>query len=71
MERNSLHWMKLRPHRSVHVPLAKWPMPIAGSYRCLETDQIASIRDAVHRDLEATRALYDEAAGLCLALGAD
>jgi hypothetical protein len=63
--------VKLRPHRSLHVPLAKWPMLIAGSYRCLETEPIVSIREAVHRDLAFSRQIYDEVAGLCLALGAD
>ena len=63
--------VKLRPYRSLHVPLAKWPMLIAGSYRCFETDQIASIGDTVHRDLAVSRQIYDEVAGLCLALGAD
>ena len=63
--------IKLRPHRSLHVPLAKWPMLIAGSYRCLETEPIVSIREAVHRDLVAARAIYGEVAQICVALGAD
>lgn len=63
--------VKLKAHGSIFVPLAKWPMLIAGSYRCLETDPIVSIREAVHRDPAAARALYDEVAGLCLALGAE
>ncbi len=63
--------VKLKAHGSIFVPLAKWPMLIAGSYRCLETDQIASIGDTVHGDLAVSRQIYDEVAGHCLALGAE
>jgi hypothetical protein len=50
--------------------MAKWCMLLAGNYRCIGHDRIVSIRDAVHRDLEASRAVYEAVAGLCIALGA-
>ena len=62
--------VKLRVHRSVFVPMAKWCMLLAGNYRCIANDRIVSIRDAVHRDLVASRAIYEDVAGLCIALGA-
>jgi hypothetical protein len=62
--------VKLRVYESVFVPLAKWSMLLAGNYRCVLKDSVRSIRDAVHSDLEATRAVYDWVAKLCLALGA-
>lgn len=63
--------VKLRVHESVFVPLAKWAMLIAGNYRCVQTDGVRSIRDAVHGDLAATRAVYEWVVGLCTSLGAD
>jgi hypothetical protein len=62
--------VKLRVRHSVYVPMAKWCMLLAGNYRCIGHDRIVSIRDAVHRDLEASRAVYEAVAGLCIALGA-
>lgn len=62
--------VKLRVRHSVYVPTAKWCMLLAGNYRCFETNRIVSIRDAVHHDLAATRAIYDGVADLCIALGA-
>jgi hypothetical protein len=62
--------VKLKVHDSVFVPLAKWAMLIAGNYRCVEEGSVRSIRDAVHGDREASRAIYDWVVGLCLALGA-
>ena len=63
--------VKLKVHDSVFVPLAKWAMLLAGNYRCVQADGMRSIRDAVHSDLEASRAVYAWVAGLCVALGAD
>lgn len=63
--------VKLRVHESVFVPLAKWAMLIAGNYRCVQKDGVRSIRDAVHGDLAATRAVYDWVVRLCISLGAD
>ncbi|CAG0995365.1 hypothetical protein BURK1_02502 [Burkholderiales bacterium] len=62
--------VKLKVHDSVFVPLAKWAMLLAGNYRCVQKDAIRSIRDAVHADLDASRAVYDWVVGLCVALGA-
>jgi hypothetical protein len=62
--------VKLKVHDSLFVPLAKWPMLIAGNYRCIRKDDMISIRDAVHGDLDASRSLYDWAVRLCLRLGA-
>jgi hypothetical protein len=62
--------VKLKVHDSVFVPLAKWPMLVAGNYRCVQKDKAVSIRDAVHADLEASRAVYAWVAGVCKALGA-
>ena len=63
--------VKLKVHDSIFVPLAKWSMLLAGNYRCVQRDGMRSIKDAVHSDLEATRAVYEWVAGLCKSLGAD
>src|SRR5262245_8751958 len=63
--------VKLKVHASVFVPLAKWSMLLAGNYRCVGKDDVRSIKDAVHSDISATRAVYDWVAELCVALGAD
>jgi hypothetical protein len=55
----------------VFVPLAKWAMLMAGNYRCITKGGIRSIKDAVHTDLEATRAVYDWVVALVTSLGAD
>jgi hypothetical protein len=62
--------VKLKVHDSVFVPLAKWSMLIAGNYRCVQQDEMRSIKDAVHSDIDASRAIYDWVAKLCMALGA-
>ncbi len=62
--------VKLRVHCSVFVPMAKWCMLMAGNYRCLSDGGIVSIRDAVHGDLTASRAIFDAVSDLCKALGA-
>ncbi|MEO7728480.1 MAG: 2-dehydropantoate 2-reductase N-terminal domain-containing protein [Burkholderiales bacterium] len=62
--------VKLKTHDSVFVPLAKWSMLIAGNYRCVQKDAARSIKDAVHSDLEATRAVYNWVVKLCVSLGA-
>jgi hypothetical protein len=63
--------VKLKVHDSVFVPLAKWAMLLAGNYRCVQRDGVISIRDAVHGDLEETRAVYQWVVDLCVSLGAD
>ena len=63
--------VKLKVHDSVFVPLAKWAMLLAGNYRCVTKDGIRSIKEAVHTDLEASRAVYNWVVKLCMTLGAD
>ncbi len=63
--------VKLKVHESVFVPLAKWAMLLAGNYRCATKDGIRSIKEAVHGDIEASRAVYDWVVKLCVSLGAN
>jgi len=63
--------VKLKVHDSLFVPLAKWAMLLAGNYRCLLDNGVRSIKDAVHADLEASRAVYGWVVDLCVSLGAD
>jgi len=63
--------VKLKVHESVFVPLAKWAMLISGNYRCVTKDGIRSIKDAVHGDINASRAMYNWVVKLCVSLGAD
>jgi hypothetical protein len=63
--------VKLKVHDSVFVPLAKWAMLMAGNYRCVTKQGIRSIKEAVHTDINATRAVYDWVVALCKSLGAD
>jgi len=62
--------VKLKVHDSIFVPLAKWPMLIAGNYRCIRPDAMIPIREAVHGDYEESRRIYDRVVGLCTGLGA-
>lgn len=62
--------VKLKVHESIYVPLAKWPMLIAGNYRCIRPDHMIAIREAVHGDLSRSREIYEWVAGLCTRLGA-
>ena len=62
--------VKLKVHDSVFVPLAKWAMLLTGNYRCIQKDGIRPIKDAVHSDAEASRAIYAWVVKLCVSLGA-
>jgi hypothetical protein len=62
--------VKLKVHDSLFVPLAKWPMLIAGNYRCIRADGMVAIREAVHDDVARSREVYEWVAGLCGKLGA-
>ena len=62
--------VKLKVHDSVFVPLAKWSMLLAGNYRCIQKDGMRSIKEAVHTDLEETRAVYSWVGELCRKMGA-
>jgi hypothetical protein len=62
--------VKLKLHESLFVPLAKWPMLIAGNYRCVRPGDMIPIREAVHGSLARSRAVYDWVARVCMRLGA-
>jgi hypothetical protein len=62
--------VKLKVHDSIFVPLAKWAMLLTGNYRCVQKDAARSIKDAVHSDVEASRAVYNWVCDLCVKLGA-
>lgn len=62
--------VRLRVHDSVYVPLAKWSMLLTGNYRCVQQQSMRPISEAVHGDIEVSRAVYDWVAGLCMNLGA-
>jgi hypothetical protein len=62
--------VKLKVHDSIFVPLAKWAMLLTGNYRCVTKDGAIDIKDAVHRDVEVSRAVYNWVCGLCERLGA-
>ena len=63
--------VKLKVHDSIFVPLAKWPMLIAGNYRCVRPDTMIPIREAVHGNLAWSLAIYEWVVELCGRLGAD
>jgi hypothetical protein len=63
--------VKLKVHDSVFVPLAKWPMLIAGNYRCVQPNHMIAIREAVHGNLRESREIYEWVAALCTRLGAE
>ena len=62
--------VKLKVHESIFVPLAKWAMLLTGNYRCVTKDGAITIKEAVHRDVEASRAVYNFVRDLCIKLGA-
>jgi hypothetical protein len=62
--------VKLKVHDSLFVPLAKWPMLVAGNYRCIRADDMIPIRDAVHANIDTSRDVYDWVWKLCTSLGA-
>jgi hypothetical protein len=63
--------VRLRPHASNHIPLSKWPMLITGNFRCLSDGPPLSIGQAVSRNLNESRELYEWITEVCLALGAE
>jgi hypothetical protein len=63
--------VKLKVHESLFVPLAKWPMLLAGNYRCITSNGPRPIRDAVHAEGQEARAMYEWVQNLCMALGAE
>jgi hypothetical protein len=63
--------VKLKVHDSIFVPLAKWPMLMAGNYRCIRRSEMIPIKDAVHGNFEQSRQVYEWVSQLCIKLGAD
>jgi hypothetical protein len=63
--------VKLKVHDSVFIPLAKWPMLIAGNYRCIRRDDMIPIKDAVHGNVDESRNVYEWVSRLCNKLGAE
>jgi hypothetical protein len=63
--------VKLKVHDSIFVPMAKWPMLIAGNYRCIRRHDMIPIREAVHGNVARSRDVYEWVAGLCRQLGAE
>src|SRR5207244_12826534 len=62
--------VKLRVHDSLFVPLAKWSMLLAGNYRCVTEDGMRTAQEAVHSDIETSKAVYNFVFDLCVKLGA-
>ncbi len=62
--------VKLKVHESIFVPLAKWPMLIAGNYRCIQAEGMVPIKEAVHGDVDESRRIYDWVVRLCTGMGA-
>ena len=63
--------VKLKVHDSIFVPLAKWPMLMAGNYRCIRPDDMIPIKEAVHANVDKSREIYDWVWKLCTGLGAE
>jgi hypothetical protein len=62
--------VKLKVHRSLFVPTAKWAMLLTGNYRCVQKAGARSIREAVHSDIKESRAVYGWVQEVCVKLGA-
>ena len=62
--------VKLRVSDSIFAPLAKWSMLLTGNYRCVLEEGAQPIRDAVHGDLELSRAIYQHVDAIARRLGA-
>jgi hypothetical protein len=62
--------VKLKVHDSLFVPLAKWLMLLTGNYRCIQSNNMISIKEAVHSDIGVSQMIYDWVGNLCKLLGA-
>lgn len=62
--------VRMLAHSSPFIPLAKWPMLIAGNCRCVTGTGVRTIAEAVHADVSESKAIYDVVVELVLALGA-
>lgn len=63
--------VRLRPHTSIFVPLAKWPMLVTGNFRCLTQNEPMSIAAAVCADENESRNLYEWLSNVCRKLGTE
>src|SRR5262249_14669750 len=63
--------VKLKVSDSLFVPLAKWPMLMAGNYHCIRQDGMISIHEAVHGNIAKSREIYEWVCRLCTRLGAE
>ncbi|MBM7067414.1 ketopantoate reductase family protein [Actibacterium sp. 188UL27-1] len=63
--------VKLRVFDSLFVPLAKWSMLLTGNYRCVQSQGVRPIREAVHSDLDASAGIYAHVDAIAAKLGAD
>jgi len=63
--------VKLRVFDSLFVPMAKWSMLLTGNYRCITAGEPRPIREAVHSDLELSKAIYAHVDAIARKLGAD
>jgi len=61
--------VKLKVHNSIYVPLAKWAMLVAGNYRCVQQNQMRTIKEAVHGNIAETTKIYEWVVDLCVSLG--
>ncbi|MEM6385319.1 MAG: hypothetical protein AAF718_03685 [Pseudomonadota bacterium] len=62
--------VKLRVYDSLFVPFAKWAMLLTGNYRCVESEGVRPIQEAVHGDIETSQAIYQSVTDLVVKLGA-
>ena len=62
--------VKLRVHKSLFVPFAKWAMLLTGNYRCVTVGAPISICDAVHADIGLSRDMYAAVESIVLRIGA-
>jgi len=62
--------VKVKLHESLYVPLAKWSMLMAGNFRCIKKEGMIAISEAVHGDMEQSKAVYEWTTDLCVKLGA-
>lgn len=63
--------VKLKVSDSLYVPLAKWSMLLTGNYRCILEAGARPIKEAVHDDIELSRAIYAHVDAVARKLGAD
>src|SRR5499433_3921184 len=63
--------VKLKVYDSIFVPLAKWAMLLAGNYRCITKDGMRTAQEAVHSNVDESRAVYNFVFDLCVKLGAN